>query len=55
MLFAMTVEQHVFCMLLFFILAMYGFKKLMRDVDTDGTVKDAARKGIVNIISRWLK
>jgi len=55
MIFAMTFGEHVVCMFLFFLLAMYGFKKFMRDIDTDGTVKTAARKGIVNVIGRLFK
>jgi hypothetical protein len=51
----MTVEQHVFGMLLFFILSVWGFRKMLRDIDTDGTVKDAARKGIVTIIGRLFR
>ena len=55
MLFAMTAEQHFFGMLTLFFLGLWGFKRFMGKFDTDGSVKDAARKGLVNQIGKWLK
>jgi hypothetical protein len=55
MLFAMTFEQTIFGMLLLFMLGFCGIFKALGRIDTDGTVKDAARKGIVNVIGRLFK
>lgn len=55
MLFAMTAEQHVIGMLLFFMLGVWAIRTLLGDIDKDGVVKERARTGLVNLISRWLK
>jgi hypothetical protein len=36
-------------------LAIIGVRKMARSFDSDGAVKDAAKKGVVNLIGRWLK
>lgn len=55
MIFAMTFEQNVFGMLLLFFLGLMGLKKFIKNNDPNGEVGNAARKGIVNLIGRWLK
>jgi len=55
MLFAITFEQQIIGMLLLFFLGLMGLKKFMKDNDPNGEVGSAARKGIVNLIGRWLK
>lgn len=55
MLFAMTAEQHVAGMLLLFCLGLWGLKKFMKEHDPNGEVGTAARKGVVNLIGRWMK
>jgi putative Mn2+ efflux pump MntP len=51
----MTAEQHFFGMLLLFFLGLWGLKKFIKVNDPNGEVVIAARKGIVNLMSRWLK
>ncbi len=41
---------------LFFVsLGMLAIRRIFAKFDNDGAVKGAAKKGIVNIITRWLK
>lgn len=41
----------------FIIIAIGGWciQRWLKKIDTDGSVKDAARKGVINQIGKWLK
>jgi hypothetical protein len=33
----------------------WAIHRMLKNMDDDGIVKDAAKKGVVNLISRWMK
>jgi hypothetical protein len=55
MLLATSFGDTLFGLIILFSLGMMGLRQFLGKFDTDGSVKDAARKGIVNQISKWLK
>jgi hypothetical protein len=42
-------------LILIFSLGMMGLRQFLGKFDTDGSIKDAARKGLINQIGKWLK
>ncbi len=55
MLLAYASFDPVVCLLVLFVFGTWGFRKCLKQFDADGTVHAATRKGVVNLIGRWLK
>jgi hypothetical protein len=41
--------------LIMLVFAVIGIRKMARSFDSDGAVKDAAKKGVISVIGRLLK
>lgn len=55
MLLAYASFDPIVCFLLLIGLGSWGLRKFFKQFDADGSVHAAARKGVVNLIGRWLK
>ena len=55
MLFAQGFGESVFWSFVFLAIGLGAVGRLFKKFDTGGQVQDAAKKGIINVISRWLK